>query len=103
MHQQRDIAMNRSAPAATGTRRLRAAAVSLLFACLVPGQAALPQSAVEIRVGAVVPPRLCLYPDPCAAMTAEGAPQALVDGSDVYFYGARPQVARSGELLLVLF
>jgi hypothetical protein len=67
------------------------------------GEAALSQQSVHINVSAIVPPRLCQYPNPCKATDPVFGTKATIENGVVHYLGARPKVTQIDDLLIVLF
>jgi len=107
--------MNRGVGSQTAVHRLarRCAAIFarqrwMVATCIavvlgIQGEQALSQSSIRLTVSAVVPPPLCQYPEPCAASDPRFVTRAIIANDRIQYIGARPQVVKTDEFLIVLF
>ena len=61
------------------------------------------QSRTRLRVSAVVPPMVCLYPGACRAIPDRVTTRVTIDRKEVRYLGSRPSVTEKDGLLYVVF
>ena len=74
-----------------------------LGSLLLPAGAPLTQETGELRVAAVVPPRLCLFPARCHSTVPSAVTMVSVEDGLVRYVGSPPSVVRSGDLIIIIF
>lgn len=82
-------------------RKSRRAGIVIAIASFA--STATPQQLIELHVSAVVPPRLCEFPQHCTVSRPEFGTSVRVVNGKVYFQGSRPAVSQDGDVLTILF
>jgi len=75
----------------------------VVAALLLVTSVATGQARGRMRVTAVIPPQICLYPGACSALPGGIATRVTIDHEEIRYLGSRPNVTEKDGLLQVVF
>lgn len=67
------------------------------------GHVALAQQTIDLRVSAIVPPRLCNLGERCMPAAANAVTRVVVEGDVIRYTGSQPVVTRDNGVMTILF
>lgn len=88
------------------TRAGPAKKVASLLPCIFlmsPAHVALAQQTIDLRVSAIVPPRLCNLGERCMPAAATAMTRVVVEGDVIRYTGSQPVVTRDNGVMTILF